>query len=70
MMYCMALFAKHFLNKTLSANKLNELRLAADSVFREGMQAAEPKIPVWKSTPCFWSVRPFGRWAIRKKGSV
>ena len=46
------------------------MRKAADNVFREGMQAAEPKIPNWKSSPCFWSVRPFGRWAIRKKGVV
>ena len=49
---------------------INEMRKAADNVFREGMQAAEPKIPNWKSNPCFWSVRPFGRWAIRKKGVV
>ena len=49
---------------------INEMRKAADNVFREGMQAAEPKIPNWKSSPCFWSVRPFGRWAIRKKGVV
>ena len=57
-----------FFDNSLDAKKINEMRLAADSVFREGMQAAEPKIPAWKSTPCFWSVRPFGRWAIRKKG--
>ena len=57
-----------FFDNSLDAKKINEMRLAADSVFREGMQAAEPKIPNWKSTPCFWSVRPFGRWAIRKKG--
>ena len=50
--------------------KINEMRKAADNVFREGMQAAEPKIPNWKSSPCFWSVRPFGHWAIRKKGVV
>ena len=49
---------------------INEMRKAADNVFREGMQAAEPKIPNWKSSPCFWSVRPFGHWAIRKKGVV
>ena len=49
---------------------INEMRKAADNVFREGMQAAEPKIPNWKSNPCFWSVRPFGHWAIRKKGVV
>ena len=47
---------------------INEMRKAADNVFREGMQAAEPKIPNWKSSPCFWSVRPFGRFAIRKAG--
>ena len=47
---------------------INEMRKAADNVFREGMQAAEPKIPNWKSSPCFWSVSPFGRFAIRKAG--
>ena len=47
---------------------INEMRKAADNVFREGMQAAEPKIPNWKSSPCFWAVRPFGRFAIRKAG--
>ena len=57
-----------FLNGSMDVKQINEMRLAADNVFREGMQAAEPKIPAWKSTPCFWSVRPFGRWAIRKKG--
>ena len=59
-----------FLNGSMDVKKINELRQAADNVFREGMQAAEPKIPNWKSSPCFWSVRPFGRWAIRKKGIV
>ena len=54
----------------LGMKKINEMRKAADNVFREGMQAAEPKVPAWKSNPCFWSVRPFGRWAIRKKGVV
>ena len=49
---------------------INEMRKAADNVFREGMEAAEPKIAKWKSSPCFWSVRPFGHWAIRKKGVV
>ena len=49
---------------------INEMRKAADNVFREGMRAAEPRIPNWKSNPCFWSVRPFGRWAIRKEGVV
>jgi hypothetical protein len=47
---------------------INEMRKAADNVFREGMEAAEPKIAKWKSSPCFWSVRPFGRFAIRKAG--
>ena len=53
---------------SLDEKKINEMRKAADNVFREGMQAAEPKVAAWKSNPCFWSVRPFGRWAIRKAG--
>ena len=59
-----------FLTGSMDVGKINNMRKAADNVFREGMQAAEPKIPNWKSGPCFWSVRPFGRWAIRKKGIV
>ena len=59
-----------FRNGSMDVTQINEMRKAADNVFREGMQAAEPKIPNWKSNPCFWSVRPFGRWAIRKKGVV
>ncbi len=59
-----------FLNDSMDVKKINEMRQAADNVFREGMEAAEPKIPTWKSSPCFWSVRPFGRWAIRKKGII
>jgi hypothetical protein len=57
-----------FRNGSMNVTRINEMRKAADNVFREGMQAAEPKIPNWKSSPCFWSVRPFGRWAIRKEG--
>ena len=59
-----------FRTGSMDVTKINEMRKAADNVFREGMRAAEPRIPNWKSNPCFWSVRPFGRWAIRKKGVV
>ena len=54
--------------KTLDVKKVDEMRAAADRVFLEGMEAAEPKIAKWKAKPCYWSVRPFGRFAIRKAG--
>jgi len=44
------------------------MRAAADRVFLEGMQQVEPPIKMWKAKPCYWSVRPFGRFAIRKAG--
>ena len=55
-------------DKTLDVKKIDEMRGAADRVFLEGMEAAEPKIARWKAKPCYWSVRPFGRFAIRKAG--
>ena len=55
-------------DKTLDVKKIDEMRGAADRVFLEGMEAAEPKIAKWKAKPCYWSVRPFGRFAIRKAG--
>ncbi len=47
---------------------INEMRAAADRVFLEGMAHAEPPVKMWKAKPCYWSVRPFGRFAIRKAG--
>ena len=47
---------------------VNEMRAAADAVFLEGMTHAEPPVKMWKAKPCYWSVRPFGRFAIRKVG--
>ena len=47
---------------------INEMRAAADRVFLEGMGHVEPPIKMWKAKPCYWSVRPFGRFAIRSKG--
>jgi hypothetical protein len=55
-------------NKTHDEKLINEMRAAADRVFLEGMSLAEPKIATWKAKPCYWSVRPFGRFAIRSKG--
>ena len=55
-------------DKTLDVKKVDEMRAAADRVFLEGMEAAEHKIAKWKAKPCYWSVRPFGRFAIRKAG--
>ena len=57
-----------FRNGTMDVSLINEMRAAADRVFLEGMQAAEPRVPNWKAKPCYWSVRPFGRFAIRKAG--
>lgn len=59
------------LRKTLVVNGLHPqtvkvLRAQADNVFRRGMDDADPNVPTWKIFSCFWSVRPFGRWAIRK----
>jgi len=55
-------------NKTHDEKLINEMRAAADRVFLEGMSLAEPKVATWKAKPCYWSVRPFGRFAIRSKG--
>ena len=55
-------------NKTHSTDLVNEMRAAADAVFLEGMTHAEPPVKMWKAKPCYWSVRPFGRFAIRKAG--
>ncbi len=55
-------------NKTHEVKLVDEMRAAADRTFLEAMGAAEPKIPMWKAKPCYWSVRPFGRFAIRKAG--
>ena len=38
----------------------------ADKVFLEGMKSAFPNQPSWKIYSCFWAVRIFGRWAIKK----
>ena len=59
------------LRKTLAVKGLHPqtvkvLRAQADNVFRKGMEDADPDIPNWKIFSCFWAVRPFGRWAIRK----
>jgi len=60
------------LRKTVAVKGLNPqtvkvLRAQADNVFRRGMDDADPSVPNWKIVTCFWSVRPFGRWAIRKQ---
>ena len=55
-------------NKTHDEKLVNEMRAAADRVFLEGMMHVEPPIKMWKAKPCYWSVRPFGRFAIRKAG--
>ena len=55
-------------NKTHEVKLVDEMRSAADRVFLEGMTHAEPPVKMWKAKPCYWSVRPFGRFAIRKAG--
>jgi len=57
-----------FLNGSMDIKKIDKLREVADHVFLEGMSQSEPPVKMWKAKPCFWSVRPFGRFAIRKKG--
>lgn len=57
-------------NKTHDVKLINEMRTSADKVFLEGMQHAEPSIPNWKTNTCYWSVRPFGGFAIRKTPKV
>ena len=39
-------------------------RLVADNVFREGMEAAAPNVPIWKIYSAYYAVRAFGRFAI------
>jgi hypothetical protein len=55
-------------DKTHEVKLVDEMRSAADRVFLEGMTQAEPPVKMWKAKPCYWSVRPFGRFAIRKAG--
>ena len=55
-------------NKTHEVKLVDEMRAAADKVFLEGMNHVEPPVKMWKAKPCYWSVRPFGRFAIRKAG--
>ena len=55
-------------NKTHDTKIVDEMRAAADTVFLEGMTHAEPPVKMWKAKPCYWSVRPFGRFAIRNAG--
>ena len=55
-------------NKTHEVKLVDEMRAAADRTFLEGMSHVEPPIKMWKAKPCYWSVRPFGRFAIRKAG--
>lgn len=57
-------------NKTHDVNTVNEMRAAADLVFLEGMNFVEPNISAWKAKSCYLSVRPFGRFAIRKAPKV
>lgn len=57
-------------NKTHDAKLVGEMRAAADKVFLEGMHHVEPSIPNWKANTCYWSVRPFGGFAIRKRAKV
>ena len=54
--------------KEYEVKLINEMRAAADRVFLEGMKQVEPPVKMWKAKPCYWSVRPFGRFAIRSKG--
>ena len=55
-------------NKTHGVKLDNEMRAAADRTFLEGMGHVEPAIKMWKAKPSYWSVRPFGRFAIRNAG--
>ena len=47
-------------------HKRSPYRRIADKVFLEGMKSAFPNQPKWKIYACFWAVRMFGRWAIKK----
>jgi hypothetical protein len=47
-------------------SKRSPYRRIADKVFLEGMKSAFPNQPTWKIYACFWAVRIFGRWAIKK----
>jgi len=49
----------------IESKKERELyRKIADDMFLEGMQSAEPAVPVWKQQAAYRAVRAFGRWAI------
>ena len=54
----------------ISSESVERLRNQADTVFIDGMRAADPDVPNWKINACYRSVRIFGRWAIKKKSSA
>ena len=49
----------------LSNESVIRLRKQADSVFLDGMKAADPDIPNWKINTCYYSVRTLGKLGIR-----
>lgn len=54
----------------ITLDTVERLRAQADTVFIDGMKAADPNIPNWKISACYRSVRIFGRWGVRKKSSA
>jgi hypothetical protein len=54
----------------LTNESVIRLRQQADTVFLDGMKAADPNIPTWKINICYYSVRTLGKLGIRKSPSA
>ena len=51
--------------KKVKKTEFATMRAIADTVFLHGMEAAEPKVASWKKWSAYYSVRLFGRFAIK-----
>ena len=51
--------------KKVKATEFATMRAIADTVFLNGMDAAEPKVAGWKKWSAYYAVRMFGRFAIK-----
>ena len=47
-----------------SKSEREEYRAIADTIFRQGMEYAEPSVSKFKILSAYYAVRMFGRWAI------
>ncbi len=51
--------------KTGKIDERESYRKIADDTFLDAMRCSEPAVAKWKIFSAYWSVRMFGRWAIK-----